>query len=85
MAVLNETQRDEAWAQFMAWLGTINESVALNKQALRDAVAAIDEGVEANLNMVDGFLEPSTADGLSSPAKNYLFGLVVSRRLQEGI
>ena len=77
MAILTELQRDEAWAQFMAWLGTTHESVALNKQALR--------GVDANLDMVDDFLEPSTAAGLSVAAKNYLFGMVVTRRLQEGI
>jgi hypothetical protein len=66
-------------------LGTTHESVALNKQALRDAVADIDDGVDANLNMVDGFLEPATAAGLSVAAKNYLFSIVVARRLQEGI
>ena len=85
MVILTELQRDEAWAQFMAWLGTTHESVALNKQALRAAVADIDDGVDANLDMVDDFLEPSTAAGLSVAAKNYLFGMVVTRRLQEGI
>ena len=42
MAILTELQRDEAWAQFMAWLGTTHESVALNKQALRAASSGSD-------------------------------------------
>jgi hypothetical protein len=85
MAILTELQRDEIWAQFMTWLSSAGNDVALLKGDIRDAVTDIDAGVAENLSMVDSFLAPETAAGLDTAAKNYLFSLVVARRLQEGI
>jgi hypothetical protein len=83
--VLTEHQRGEIWQQFMAWLSSTGTDVALLKSDIRQAVADIDDGVDANLAMVDAFLDEETAAGLNTAAKNYLFSLVVARRLQENI
>lgn len=69
----------------MAWLSSTGTDVALLKSDIRQAVADIDDGVDANLAMVDAFLDSETAAGLNTAAKNYLFSLVVARRLQENI
>jgi len=85
MAILTEQQRDELWKQYMQWLSLAGKDIALHKADIRQAVADIDDGVDANLAMVDAFLDEDTAAGLDTAAKNYLFSIVVARRLQEGI
>lgn len=83
--ILTEHQRGEIWQQFMSWLSSTGTYVALLKSDIRQAVADIDDGVDANLAMVDALLDEETAAGLNTAAKNYLFSLVVARRLQENI
>ena len=83
--ILTEHQRAEIRQQFMSWLSSTGTDVALLKSDIWQAVADIDDGVDAHLAMVDDFFDEDTAAGLDTAAKNYLFSLVVARRLQEGI
>ncbi len=83
--ILSEATRFEIWKEFMAWLGTAGESVALAKADLLAAVADMDDGIDANQELINAFIADTTAAGLTTVAKNRLFALVLARRLQEGI
>lgn len=84
MAVLTQTQRTEVWAEAMQWLSGEGISVAIDKVAMADVIAALDDGIGDSVGMVDAFLGEYAA-AFDIQTKFRLFAMVVARRLAEGI
>ena len=82
---LTAEQRAELWAAVMRWLSDQQIAVALTKTEVADVVGRLDDGIANSLAMIDTFLGPDLANAFDDATKNHIFGMVVQRRIEEGV
>ena len=81
MAVLTEQDRYDTWAD---WMRTNADAVIIRKQAVRDAVNALDDWLNANAGTINAALpQPARAD-LTISQKAALLTHVVAKRYIKG-
>ena len=81
MAVLNEQDRFDVWADLMRQ--NVGE-IKLTKQELRAAVNAIDDFFDANAVTINNALPAVAKANLTTPQKAILLQFVVSKRYLSG-
>ncbi len=80
MAVLDEANRREVWAEFMRELSADRENIGVNKVDLRAAVDALDDFMNTNAAAINNaFPQPAKAQ-LTTAQKALLLNYVVYRR-----
>jgi hypothetical protein len=85
MAVLSETQRAEAWAEYMRQVSRDGEALSLTKADLRAALDATDDWVSDNMIAYNSAIPLPARSELTTSQKARLIMYVVSKRFLEGV
>lgn len=85
MTVLDNTQRQTAWANIMAQWSARNEEVALLSGELRTNLDAVDQWVSDNQTSFNQALTVTARASLTAGQKAELLLFVVKRRFIEGV
>ncbi len=80
MAALSEGDRQTLWKKFMRDFSGRFEPVGLSKSAVRVAIDAADDWVEANAAGFNSALPAAAQSGLNAAQKSRLLTFVVNRR-----
>ncbi|MHC4212160.1 MAG: hypothetical protein ACYSWP_02185 [Planctomycetota bacterium] len=83
MAELSSTERKALWASLMSELSNSRAVLAgLNKNDLRAAVDAIDDGLDSVITTVNSLIPEPAKSGLTSKQKLRLFLAILNARLE---
>ncbi len=83
MAELSSTERKALWASLMSELSNSRVVLAgLNKNDLRAAVDAIDDGLDSMITTVNSLIPEPAKSGLTSKQKLRLFLAILNARLE---
>jgi hypothetical protein len=80
MAVLNEQQRVDVWAEIMRQLSSAHESCGITKPQLRAAIDAVDQWCEDNAAAFNAALPVAARNGLTAAQKARLLAYVALKR-----
>ena len=82
MAVLTDPDRAALHAELMQLASAANLSLTILKSALRDAVNATDDWIDANAASFNNALPVAVRNALTAKQKAQLFMLVARRRFE---
>ncbi len=83
MAELSSTERKALWASLMSELSNSRAVLAgLNKNDLRAAVDALDDGLDSVVTTVNSLIPEPAKSGLTARQKLRLFLTILSARLE---
>lgn len=82
MAVLDNTSREQVWAEFMRKCSLSWEPLNLNKAELRAVVNAVDQWIEDNQASFNSALPEPGKSNLTAAQKVRLFMAVAAKRYE---
>lgn len=84
MAVMTDTQRQEAWADYMREISSEREAIGVTKPDLRAALDAIDQWISDNASSFNTAIPQPARSALTAPQKARLLMFVVRKRFLSG-
>lgn len=85
MAVLEDSDRESVWADFMRRMGPETRSGALTKADLRAAVNAMDVYVQNNAAAINNAFPVASRQALTNVEKIGIFAYVALKRYGKGV
>lgn len=82
MAILNEQDRFDVWAQ---WMRENAEAIPITKSALRAALDALDDFMQANETAMNSAIPQPARNQLSVSQKAALLSAVIARRYMRAV